>query len=159
MSTGELSPIPYHEGTTGTATLGANQVGFMEVSALPEAPDILEVRPIDLTNPEDAAFLRDAYELFVRHGMLNRLGLWLIHRHKQIQVGPGESMVEYTDSVNQQQIVRPTLDSAIDPKNVIQTLFQFASGEIEPGATPVLACASRCAKFEDAHVEVAHLPR
>ncbi len=97
----------------------------MEAHELPEPPDITEVVPLDPRNPKDAAFLEEVRTVFERHKYIGRVGLWLIHQHRQIEVGPDQAMVEFTYPETQEQVIRPVAIGDLDPEQAVQTLFQF----------------------------------
>lgn len=91
--------------------------------------DLHDVPPLD---PHDLACMAELREVLVRHGRLERFALHLVHRH--FDLAPHEVLVEYSDPLAREQVLRVERRDAEVLKTAIPTTWTL--GE----AQPLVAC-------------------
>ncbi len=98
--------------------------------------DIDEVTPV---GEMDVPCLAEVREVLKRHGMQERFGVALLHKHFDLE--PGEMLVEQTDKA-----ARTLTISAVSPTEApatVGTIFRLNDGE---GLDVFLGCMQYCGK-------------
>src|SRR5688572_9139308 len=98
--------------------------------------DIDEVTPV---NAEDLPCLAEIRSVLQRHGMQERFGVALLHKHFDLDAG--EMLVEHTDKAARKLVI-----SALTPTeagDTVGTIFRLNDGE---GFDAVLGCMQYCGK-------------
>jgi len=93
-----------------------------------------DIKPID---DGDEAVLADIRDILLKHGAVDRFGVFLVHKHFELE--PYEYVLEETDEDERVQTL--TVQRGDDPdQNTIQTMWQFQ----QDGETAVTKCVLRC---------------
>ncbi|MEA2560108.1 MAG: hypothetical protein QOH06_1612 [Acidobacteriota bacterium] len=115
---------------------------IMETVQWSSLTDVDDVEPI---TDQDYAVLREVKEILHKHGMMDRLGVCLLHRH--FDVKEDELAVEYTDV--EKRISTVKVESAGRAKGpFLETMWRFSDRPDE-----VTACVRRCSD-SDGHKNV-----
>jgi hypothetical protein len=92
--------------------------------------DILQVDPM---GDADQLCMKEIREVLQRHQRLDRFGICLLHSH--FPVGPDEILLEETDAANRCSTVRPAKMAAIDPEDIIVTMWSLRDGKAQQACT------------------------
>lgn len=98
-----------------TATLDARNAQWNDLK------DIDDIAPV---NDSDFGCLSEVRDVLQRHGMQDRFGVALLHKHFDLE--PGEMLVEQTDKENRTLVI-----SAVTPENApstVGTIFRLNDG-------------------------------
>jgi len=91
--------------------------------------DLRDVPPLD---PHDLACMAELREVLLRHGRLQRFALHLVHKH--FELAADEVLVEYSDPLAREQLLRVESREAAALRSAIPTTWTLA------GAQPLVAC-------------------
>lgn len=108
--------------------------------------DIDEVQPFDAGR--DQVVFDDLREVLARHGVLDRFGICLLHKHFDVQ--PGERMVESCDVESRTLTVRPTAAPLGADQSLVQTNWRFDPS----GQNPLQLCFADCLVSNGKHREI-----
>lgn len=93
-----------------------------------------DIKPIDSS---DEAILADVREVLSKHGALDRFGVFLVHKHFELELD--EYVLEQTDELSRVQTL--TVERGTDPdQNTIQTMWKFQNDGETAGTKCVLRC-------------------
>lgn len=98
-----------------------------------DLPDIDDVEPL---GDSDAAVLREVGDLLRKHGVSERFGVCLLHRH--FDVAPGERLVEETD-VEARISVLKVQPASVPRGAVIETMWRFGREPLS-----ITECVKEC---------------
>lgn len=93
-------------------------------SAEHNLPAIESMSPI---SDSDKACLRDVEEILKKYGMLERIGVTLLHKHFELQ--PGEIMVESCDPNTRTLTIVPVKMDTINMRHYVETCWRLDTGE------------------------------
>lgn len=97
--------------------------------------DIDDVEPL---NPGDYDCLAEIRDVLKRHGMQERFGVALLHKH--FDLADGETMMEVTDKTSRVLTIRPVKEGAVGES--VETIWMLRDGDFES----MRACKMRCVK-------------
>lgn len=109
--------------------------------ALNDLPDVDSVPPL---SEADLACLREVHEVLKRHGLLERFGVTVLHKHFDLDVG--EVLLETTDVRGRVQTIRPVMtDDLPRSAELLETSWSLQAGEV------LMACKRACVKQQGNH--------
>lgn len=100
--------------------------------------DIDDIEPIGAS---DADCLGELYAVLKRHGMHERFGVTLLHKH--FALNDDEVMLEQTDAVNRRLELRPAKLGSAEVERSMQTSWMLTE---DHGAVTNTACYIRCSR-------------
>ena len=98
-------------------------------------PDVHDIEPL---SERDADCLLEIRDVFMRHGVLDRFAISLIHKH--FDIASTEQMVEFTDPKNRILTIKPVSDN--EALNTLETTWRFSAETT--GMQPLTICVFRC---------------
>ena len=110
----------------------ADQLYAQPLNQMPHADDVKPLSAADLP------VLRDIRDVLARHGMLNRFGVTLLHKH--FDLSPDEILVEATDPDTRTTVIKPgprTRDA-----KTLETAWMFSG--LDATGRPLIACHLVC---------------
>jgi hypothetical protein len=110
---------------------------------------LLHIKDVEPIGERDADLLSDIRVVLAKHGVLNRFGLTLLHKHYDLQ--RDEVLHETTDEENRVSEIRPITRDQFNEKiksaEVTYTTVLFPESDLEsPSGVVTLACAVSCTK-------------
>lgn len=102
---------------------------------------ISDIENVEPMGEKDSDVLKDLYQVLKKHDCVERLGIFLIHKH--FEINDDEMVVEYTDTKNRKQnlvVEKKLSDSDNHPESAIETAWKFSPDTI----TAVTVCVLRC---------------
>lgn len=102
---------------------------------------IVDIEDVEPMGEKDSDVLKELHGVLKKHGCLERFGIFLLHKH--FEMDDGEMVVEYTDIENrEQQLVVEKLspENTSFSKSRIETAWKFSTDSV----TSVTVCVLRC---------------
>ncbi len=90
------------------------------------AAAVNELRDIDAVesfSERDAACLQEIRDILSKHGLTDRFGVALLHRH--FALAEGELLVEFCDRESRSLLTHPVLASAVEEDQLVETVWRF----------------------------------